>query len=362
MCDVFSARARFCVCMVFLVTVLFFFLIFTQGEIMWKTSFAFHRWRTRHVGLAIKNNNNGRFIVERVKWNQPMTTDQPTATVTTMTGSPRRRRSTFYIPLQATARPILAVARLADAIQQKPLQQCSLSVGGRQQKLTGAGGRALSASALALLQADPQQPSHRPPSSPSSSRRSSPLAFIRRPSSRKLARSSSTIITTGGRWLSSKATAPLRINCSDSSSSIAGGGDTSVVQQANRSPPIIVIEGSPDEFYRRRRRRRRRENADTVGEDGDRKSDDDGDEYDDDDDDDDDVDDDNHSGQCHVICCAEMDDQRFSYRFNKLITIIDYRTIITLLFTRGRPDLRRSKILLLFNGSCGHWKETYFVW
>jgi len=216
---------------------------------------------------------------------------QTAATVTAMTGSPRRRRSTFYIPLQATARPVLAVARLADAIPQSAAQL--------QPQHKSASGRALSASALALLQAD-HPPSHRPPSSPSSSRRSSPLAFIRRPSSRKLARSSSTIITTGGRWLSSKASVgPLRVNCGDSSSSL---GDTSaIVQQANRSPPIIVIEGSPDEHYRRQRRRRRHGHGlgkppNSTGEDENRsESDDDADNqlYDDDDDDGDD----NRSGQ-----------------------------------------------------------------
>lgn len=212
--------------------------------------------------------------------NQPMTTEPATTTVTTMTGSPRRRRSTFYIPLQATARPVLAVARLVDAVdavQNAPRQQ---------QKLTT--GRALSASALALLQTE-HPPSHRPPSSPSSSRRSSPLAFIRRPSSRKLARSSSTIITTG-RWLSSKATGPLRISCNGDSSSSIGGGDTNVVQQANRSPPIIAIEGSPDQFYRRRRRRQRRA-AVAEGGDEDRS---DGDDFDEDDDD-------NHSGQGRIL-------------------------------------------------------------
>lgn len=243
---------------------------------------------------------------------------QTMSTVTTMTGSPRRRRSTFYIPLQATARPILAVAKLVDSTgptpSPPPAHQCSTTAVGRQQKLGGSCGRALSASALALLQVDPS--AHRPPPpSPSSSRRSSPLAFIRRPSSRKLARSSSTIITTGGRWLSSKATAPLRINCGgESSSSIAG--DTAVVQQANRSPPIIVIEGSPDEFYRRRRRQRRRGHSrQTTGEDGRRNSDcsddDDGDVCDEDAADDvdyDDDDEDNHSGQCHhvfVFCNIE---------------------------------------------------------
>lgn len=207
-----------------------------------------------------------------------MTTEQQsTGIVTTMTGSPRRRRSTFYIPLQATARPVLAVARLVDAVA---AAEQTAAPQRQQQKLTG--GRALSASALALLQPDHHPASNRPPSSPSSSRRSSPLAFIRRPSSRKLARSSSTIITTG-RWLSSKATGPLRINCSgDSTSSI--GGDTSVVQQANRSPPIIAIEGSPDEFYRRRRRKLRRADGDRSDSDGD--------------DDDEDDDDDNLSGQC----------------------------------------------------------------
>jgi len=228
----------------------------------------------------------------RNKWIRPMTTteqQQTAATVTAMTGSPRRRRSTFYIPLQATARPVLAVARLADSIPQSATHL--------QPHHKSAGGRALSASALALLQAD-HPPSHRPPSSPSSSRRSSPLAFIRRPSSRKLARSSSTIITTGGRWLSSKASVgPLRVNCGDSSSSL---GDTSaVVQQANRSPPIIVIEGSPDEYYRRQRRRRRHglgKPPNSTGEDENRSESD----YDADNqlyDDDEDDGDDNRSGQ-----------------------------------------------------------------
>lgn len=218
-----------------------------------------------------------------------MTTEQQQQP--TMTGSPQRRRSTFYIPLQATARPILAVARLVDAAEQIKPAVVAQPAASRHQKLVGVGGRALSASALALLQADHPPSQHRPPasSSPSSSRRSSPLAFIRRPSSRKLARSSSTIITTGGRWLSSKATAPLRINCSDSSSSF--GGDMSVVQQANRSPPIIVIEGSPDEFYRRRRRRRRRRRV--TGEEDDRSFVDDA-----NDSTDDDGDDDNQSGRC----------------------------------------------------------------
>ncbi|XP_050441674.1 ras GTPase-activating protein raskol-like isoform X3 [Adelges cooleyi] len=168
-----------------------------------------------------------------------------------LTGSPRRRRSTFYIPLQAAARPALAVARITDPyFQQTPAS--ANSGGGRPLKKTSsmACGRALSASALALMQADPT------PSSPASGRRSSPLAFIRRPSSRKLARSSSTIIT-GGRWLSSKASAaaasanvPLRINCSDSSS--AGSGDMAPVTGGRGgSPPIIAIDGSPEDYCRR---------------------------------------------------------------------------------------------------------------